>query len=336
MSAQNDESYDSLACDAIDNRIRQVPVASLLPADSPRVNGEDKQHISMLAQLDTELPPILVQRGTMRVIDGMHRLRAAVSLGCTSIRVKFFDGTDAEAFVAGVRANSEHGLTLTLADREAAAARIVAMYPERSDRWTAAITGLAPGTVSAIRRRIPPGDELASRRIGRDGRVRPLDSAEGRRIAAQKIAEHPDASLREIARMAGISTGTVRDVRQRINRGEDVVPRKLPDKDSKKEPSGAGGDRESRRRAARVPETRDLLVLLTILQRDPSLRHSDNGRNLFRWLEAYARGPYGLVSQVESIPLHCAYLLAEFARSCANEWLLAARTLEQRVGDAAQ
>jgi hypothetical protein len=54
-----------------------VPVLALRPADSPRLNGEDKAQIARLAETETPLPPILVDRRTMRVIDGMHRLMAA-------------------------------------------------------------------------------------------------------------------------------------------------------------------------------------------------------------------------------------------------------------------
>ncbi|MFC7729983.1 hypothetical protein [Actinomadura keratinilytica] len=69
------------------------------------------------------LPPILVHRRTMRVVDGMHRLRAARLQGRCEIGVRFVDGPDADVFVAAVRANIGHGLPLSLADREAAAAR---------------------------------------------------------------------------------------------------------------------------------------------------------------------------------------------------------------------
>ena len=34
-----------------------VPLLSLRPADSPRLNGEDKAHIARLAQTETPLPP---------------------------------------------------------------------------------------------------------------------------------------------------------------------------------------------------------------------------------------------------------------------------------------
>src|SRR5947199_10633529 len=53
-----------------------LPVSSLLPGDSPRVAGENPEHVQLLAAA-RNLPPILVHRSTMRVIDGMHRLRAA-------------------------------------------------------------------------------------------------------------------------------------------------------------------------------------------------------------------------------------------------------------------
>ena len=57
------------------------------------------EHIRSLAELQDELPPILVHRTTMRVIDGMHRLKAAILRGERTIEATFYDGDDAEAFV---------------------------------------------------------------------------------------------------------------------------------------------------------------------------------------------------------------------------------------------
>ena len=200
-----------------------VPVADLQPADSPRLVGEDPEHIRVLAEPGRALPPVLVHHPTMRVIDGMHRVSAARLRGEETIEVVFFDGTDEDAFVLAVRANVAHGLPLSYADREAAVARIVVSHPDWSDRAIAATTGLAPRTVAAVRSRIV-GLPQDTARVGRDGRVRPLDSTTGRRTASRLIAAFPDASLREIARAAGISPATVRDVRERIRRGEDPVP----------------------------------------------------------------------------------------------------------------
>src|SRR6267154_2609982 len=97
----------------------------LKPADSPRLDGLDSRHAQVLAEIEVRLPPILVRRSTMRVIDGMHRLDAA-------------------------------------------------------------------------RRQAPEQGLHLARRIGRDGRFRPLSSAEGRRAASELFAAHPESSLRQI------------------------------------------------------------------------------------------------------------------------------------------
>ena len=202
-----------------------LPISSLRAGDSPRLGGEDTQHIRLLAESEAPLPPIVVHRATMRIIDGMHRLRVAHLRGRRTIDVVFFDGTEDEAFVMAVQANMAHGLPLCRADREAAAARLLTRDPRRSDRWIASIAGLSAGTVAAIRRRSGRGGEPDAARIGQDGRVRPLNSAAGRQLARDAILQNPGASLREIATAAGISPTTVRDVRERLRRGEDPVPR---------------------------------------------------------------------------------------------------------------
>src|SRR5947209_9559409 len=120
-----------------------VPVLSLRPADSPRLNGEDKAHIARLAETETPLPPILVDRRTLRVIDGMHRLMAASLQGRESIDVIFFDGSEADVFLRAVQENIAHGLPLSQADRRVAAERIIASHPHMSDRAIGHSAGLA-------------------------------------------------------------------------------------------------------------------------------------------------------------------------------------------------
>lgn len=128
----------------------------------------------------------------------------------------------AEVFRLAVSANVTHGLPLNKAERQAAAARIIRSHPQASDRSIAQTTGLAAKTVARIRRRSHVDE--TDRRVGQDGRVRPLNTADGRRIASRAITDRPDASLREIAQEAGISIGTVRNVRARLEAGEDPVP----------------------------------------------------------------------------------------------------------------
>jgi DNA-binding CsgD family transcriptional regulator len=307
-----------------------VSVGVLLGSHSPRLNGEDLQHVQLLASSGTELPPIVVHRPTMRVIDGMHRLRAAQLLGRTEIKAEFFDGTDDEAFILAVRANTAHGLPLSLADREAAAARLIGVDPRRSDRWIAAITGLAPGTVSSIRRRTGHESGNGGARIGRDGRVRPVDSAHGRRIAWDALAARPDASLREIARVARVSPSTVRDVRKRMLSGDGPVPAGRSGHDPKARPDA--GDRPGRAcgQGGPAPE-KDRAALLRSLRRDPSLRFSDAGRKLLHWLDSRIGRPAELEGLLDGVPAHCAYTMVSLARQNADEWLEIAARLEQRT-----
>ncbi|MEV6975323.1 ParB N-terminal domain-containing protein [Kitasatospora sp. NPDC093806] len=220
-----------------------VPVGALLPAlpaDSPRSAGEDLRHTQLLAQSGAVLPPIIVHRPSMRVVDGTHRLRAAIARGEELIRARFFDGPRRDAFLLAVRENTAHGLPLSLADRAAAATRIIRSHGHWSDRAIAETAGLSASTVREIRRATLDTAEQPAVRLGRDGRTRPLNSSQGRVLAGRLMAEMPTASLRQIARLAGISPGTVRDVRARLGRGEDPVPAALR---RTGEPEGGAGIR---------------------------------------------------------------------------------------------
>src|SRR5918992_72732 len=279
--------------------IKIVSINFLLPADSPRLTGMDEEHVRRLAEMETTLPPILVHRGTMRVIDGMHRLRAATLSGRTEIEVEFFDGSEKEGFIQAVKANIVHGLPLTLADRRAAAARILTTHPQLSDRVIAAYTGLSHKTVSIIRSRSSGENSQLSKRIGADGRTRPLSSQEGRRRAAEVIAERPAASLREVAATAGISVGTAHDVRQRMRRGENPV-QNMDSNISRdeaqrtfspaEEPAAIepGGKRKTR--AAEDKEDIDTRSILHSLAKDPALKQTEAGRELLRWLHTHVIG----------------------------------------------
>lgn len=314
-----------------DETIWKVPIAALLPADSPRLDGVDSSHMLALAQSEAALPPILVRRESMRVIDGMHRLRAAERNHHQSIEVQFFDGSPDEAFILAVQANVLHGLPLTLADREAAATRIIAAYPEFSDGSIADIAGLAARTIAAIRKRTAADSSQVTARIGRDGRVRPLSSAEGRRTASNLIAKYPDASLRQIARMTGLSPTTVRDVRERMSRGDDPVPNGQRIRDGgQRQPPCPCDTRHTGKEPGQQAE-RDRESLINSLIRDPSLRFSEPGKNLLRWLIEHTRTPLDAEVILDGVPPHCGYIVAEIARGCADDWLQLAAQLEQRL-----
>ncbi|WP_243726863.1 ParB/RepB/Spo0J family partition protein [Actinocrispum wychmicini] len=313
----------------------RVPLDSLLPGDSPRLVGEDAEHIRVLAQPDRPLPPILVHRPTMRVIDGMHRIGAARLRGEDTIEAVFFDGSDDDAFVMAVRSNIAHGLPLSFADREAAVARIITAHPDWSDRAIAAATGLAAQTVAGVRGRII-GLPSATARIGRDGRIRPLDSTDGRRVASRLIAARPDASLREIARSSGISPATVRDVRARLQRGEDPVPQRRPRAERPIRPlSGPERAEIGPAPCQDEPEglsAKDRNAVLQNLERDPSLRFARSGHLVLRWLARRVIAGEEWRNVADAVPPHSAYIIAALARRCAREWLEFAKQLEHRLG----
>jgi hypothetical protein len=308
-----------------------VPVDLLLPADSPRSSGIDEAHARLLSEIGAELPPILVQQSSMRVIDGMHRVHAACLLGKSHVAVQFFDGDDHAAFLESVAANVTHGLPLSLEDREVAAKRIIGFYPHWSDRAVARSAGLAGKTVAGLRRRTGEAAAQPAKRIGQDGRLRPINGAAGRRIAGELISARPAASLREIARAADISPATVRDVRNRLARGEDPVP------DRQRRSSAAA---EERRVRPRYPTTAgveriDGPALLDNLKRDPSLRYTEAGRSLLRWLDSHLIAQAQYASFIDAIPPHCLPTIARLARQCTSEWKALAEQLESLMQDTA-
>lgn len=159
---------------AVDNHPVTIRIDALRPADSPRLKGISSEHARLLADSAAPAPPILVQKGTMRVIDGMHRVRGAQLRGKQHIAARLVDCDDDESFMQAVRMNLAHGLPLTLADRKAAARRIIQAHPTWSDRAIANSAGLSDKTVGAVRRRL--GDKIPRSRwrMGRDGRRRAL------------------------------------------------------------------------------------------------------------------------------------------------------------------
>ena len=235
-----------------------VRIDALRPADSPRLKGISTEHARLIADTAESVPPILVQQGTMRVVDGMHRVRAACLQGRQHIAAYLISCDDDESFLWAVRMNLTHGLPLTLADRKAAACRIVQSHPEWSDRAIAMVAGLSDKTVGSIRRRLADTIPRTGWRIGRDGRARSLPARDN---------------------------------------GEGVSRSRRP--------------------------------LLQKLQKDPSLRYTDAGRTMLRWLHAQPAiddSP----DVVAALPVHCLPTAAEVCRQHAVEWTELAKLLEER------
>ncbi|WP_051950774.1 ParB/RepB/Spo0J family partition protein [Actinacidiphila yeochonensis] len=308
-------------------------ISRLTPGDSPRISGLSDDHVRRLAEVEAALPPILVHRPTMRVIDGMHRLHAAALRGDAVIMATYFDGGEFEAFVQAVRSNNAHGLPLSCKERETAAKRILAARPNWSDRAIAEVTGLSAPTVAAVRGRSTERFSQSNSRVGRDGRVRPLDGAARRQKAVEIIRSHPGASLREIAKEAGISVGTAHNVRLKLREEEAAAEATRL--------SGGGGDPQdgdfghSASRALPPPDSpaddRRKQQVLHSLRRDPSLRMSRRGRFLLQWLGILSLGPDGLDQFALSVPNHWLKITADLARESAATWKHLADELERRA-----
>jgi ParB-like chromosome segregation protein Spo0J len=302
-----------------------VPVLSLRAADSPRLNGEDKAHIARLAEVETALPPILVDRRSMRVIDGMHRLMAASLQGREMIDIKFFDGNELDVFLSAVQENVAHGLPLSQTDRRAAAERIIDSHPHLSDRAIGQVAGLAAKTVATIRKRSTNVAPQSNARVGRDGKVRPLDSGQGRRRAAELMTEQPGASLRDVARAAGISPATVLDVRRRIERGDPPAP----SKPAAAVPGLVPGP--GARVTVRPATPLDPAAMVQKLLRDPSLRGNEQGKGMLRLLHVNAVGSEQLTDVAGTVPPHCMAIVVQLARQYARMWQDFAAELEGRA-----
>lgn len=330
-TGHNDENALPSATDLLRDLPRQVvAIDDLMDTLSPREQLEDPDHVRLLAETRSN-HPLMVHRPTMRVIDGVHRLRAAVLNGQTEVTVQSFDGSEADAFVLAVELNVRHGLPLTLRERKIAAQRIIASHANWSDRAIADRAGLSPKTVAKARRQATEEGMHVARRLGRDGKARPTSSIEGRRSAAALIAADPEISLRELSRKTGISVGTIRDVRRRLECGRDPIPDRLRDAESgtvglappfaRTVPAVRSGA-PIQRAAARCPqgEHRETAPVVQTLLRDPSLRATESGRRLLRLLMATELERSDLAKIAEAVPAHCLPLVRAVALRRAEDW----------------
>ncbi|MFI0712167.1 hypothetical protein ACH4SK_16180 [Streptomyces inhibens] len=317
--------------------IARFPIDSLLLADSPRKNGLDQEHVRLLAEAGGELPPVLVHRATMRVVDGMHRLHAAVMRGHDSIDVEFFDGAESEIFLQAVWANVVHGLPLSLQDRKSAAVRLIRTHAELSDRALARATGLSPKTVGGIRRRSGEENAHPNKRIGRDGRAHPIDTARRRQVAAEFMAERPEASLREVAEIAGIAVSTAHEARRRLQ--EEGAGRAEKAVAVTTQPRLSGEQSEKKQVAATVSSlgpSRNARATIKAMLADPSLRFSQSGRELLRLLLTRAVEIGELDEFMDAVPAHSARLMADVAAEFARTWDKFGRDLRMRAKEREQ
>jgi ParB-like chromosome segregation protein Spo0J len=296
-----------------DEGTTDVAIATLKLGIFLRFDGEDVEHAQALSCRLDDCPPILVERSTATVIDGAHRVLAARLLGRSTIPVRYFVGTREEAFVEAVKANVAHGKPLTLAEREAAATKLLSMHPDWSNRMVAHICGISDKTVGRMRKSSAEVPQSPVR-IGRDGRHRPVDAQLLRNEIATALRRRPHAKAEEVARAIGTSPSTVRDVRKRLQRGDDPVRPVAP----RRPPTYLGT--EDRRKTVAVEEWRSDRAILSLPQ----------GSSLAEWLDQTKIQSRQWEPHVSDIPLGRLPQLIADAKTRAAEWNNFAEALEQR------
>jgi hypothetical protein len=222
---------------------------------------------------------------------------------------------------------------LSQADRMSAVARILVSHPQWSDRMIASVSGVSSQTVGKIRENRAPEGAKSGSRIGRDGRVRPVDGSDRRRLAHEALSNDPSLSLRQVAKIAGISPETVRDVRDRIRRGEDPLPRGRHQRQADQTPSDERPQQTPRAARRLHPPTRDWDDAVERLRADPSLRMTETGRTLLLLLQAHSLKREEWENISENIPVHCSYSVALMAKECAKSWSEFARRVEKKSAD---
>lgn len=297
-----------------------APVVRMLSGYPPRAVGADEARVLRPSAPEGPRPPFPPDRRAGRGTDGIRRLPVVFLRGRRDADAECSGGTSEGAGPEAADAGAEHGRSPTPADRAAAALRILTTYPTMSDRAIAVSVGLGARAVAELRRSSDAVPK-ANFRIGRDGKVRPLNGAGGRLRAAELMKENPGASLRQVARTAGVSPATALDVRRRLERGAEPVPRRRPV--GYRQETAAG----SRSAGAGNPSA----AALGKLTRDPSLRQSELGRQLLRLLGETEVGTRDLAEVVASVPAHCIELIVEVARQNSRVWEGFAENLERRA-----
>jgi ParB-like chromosome segregation protein Spo0J len=313
----------------VGSEVEEIRLSQLRMGEGVRTGGLDQEHVDLLMESVDSWPPIVVWGEGLVIVDGCHRVESARRLGRYTVAAVRFLGSPEEAFIEAVRRNVIHGLPLSVADRRRAARRVLVRNPEWSDRRIGSLCGLSDKSVGRLRRLVSGGIMAVDRRIGLDGRVRPVQPGEVRARVKEALADNPEGSLRAIAAVAGASPETVRSVRAGLHgagtSSEDTEPLKASPR--------------------RETETMTLPVLSVLLQRqertevdrpsrdwlsDRALNACDDGARFVRWF-ASTNVMEEWRNFAWNVPLGRVYEVEDEARRRAAAWASFASLLESRT-----
>jgi hypothetical protein len=284
-----------------------VPIDQISFNDSVRSGGLDDAHITLLMETDGNWPPVVVWGKKNVVIDGAHRVAAARRLQHTRVETVRFVGTVEDAYLESLRLNLEHGLPLSLDDRRRGALRVLRLHPEWSDRRIGSLCGLCGKTVRGLR---PESVDALQRRVGKDGKARPIEAGQVRENIRQALKDNPTASLRSVAAAAGASPETVRAVRAGLRETLEREPGITTTLKSVPSPKAARPQKQ--------------------WEADLALASSGDAGDFARWLDQ-TQVDDEWREYVWTIPVGRIYEVADEARRRASCWIRLANVLESRI-----
>ena len=183
----------------------------------PREQGLDQQHADDMADWlrghpGDDLPAAVVYRdpstGANVLSEGFHRSEAYSRAGRDYLPCEVRAGDLAAAKLNAAASNQGHGLKRSPEDKRRAVRVVLSLRPEWSDRLVAEHAGVAIGTVSDERSRLPGAQNAHLDRVGKDGKTYQTPRARTR-----KAGEVPPAAPEpaEPGRATGPDAGPWRD-----------------------------------------------------------------------------------------------------------------------------
>jgi ParB-like chromosome segregation protein Spo0J len=194
--------------------IRPVKLARLQPG--PTIRPLDEAHVLVLRGVLDRLPPIAVTEDDLMLIDGAHRVEAAVRARLTHLPAEHLALAPGEVLAERVRRNASHGLPLRLEERKRAALLLIAEDPTRSNAAVGRTAGLSTSTVRRLRGCPGRSENDLDTVTGVDGNNYPRNPDDRRRAALDLLRREPGLSDRAIARQVRLSPTTVGALRRTV------------------------------------------------------------------------------------------------------------------------
>jgi hypothetical protein len=126
-------------------------------------------------EVGAKFPPLDVFAidGGYYLADGWHRYHAAQKLGCKDILVIVHNGDAKAALAFALKANQQHGLRRTNADKRKSVDIALQLWPDLSSRGIADLCGVGDGLVNERRQVL---ESSTSNRTGKDGKTYPASA----------------------------------------------------------------------------------------------------------------------------------------------------------------